>query len=386
MKIAGIIAEYNPLHRGHLWHIAETRRRTGCDYLIVCMDGHFTQRGEPALWSKWERARMALLSGADAVFELPALFAVRSADAFARGGVAVLGGLGADTLCFGCEMEALSAIEALARIRANEPPEVTRAVRSGLDAGKSHARAWGEAVAATLGLPAGTVNSPNLALAAEYVRAAGELGFGMEMLPVGRRGDYHSEVLGATPSATAVRAAFSRGETEAALACMPVPAAPDDMHPMDDMLLMTLRDMSPARLSELPDVSEGLDSRLFRLCRTASTREALIEAMKCKRYTRARLSRLLTHALLGFTRALVEQYPLPPYARLIGLREGAEPLMKALRQRASISVVTSATALREDPVFQLECRATDIWALMHDRPAKRLPGREFTEKFVRAPA
>ena len=79
MKIAGIIAEYNPFHRGHEWHVAQTRRRTGCDWVVACMAGHFTQRGEPTLWSKWARARMALASGVDAVFELPALFAVRTA-------------------------------------------------------------------------------------------------------------------------------------------------------------------------------------------------------------------------------------------------------------------------------------------------------------------
>ena len=93
MRIAGIIAEYNPFHNGHAWHIARTRA-AGYDCVIVCMGGHFTQRGEAAILSKWDRACMALACGADAVFELPALFTVRTADAFARGGVGVLDGLG----------------------------------------------------------------------------------------------------------------------------------------------------------------------------------------------------------------------------------------------------------------------------------------------------
>ena len=103
MRIAGIIAEYNPFHRGHAWHIARTRE-AGCDRVIVCMDGHFTQRGEAAILSRWDRARMALACGADAVFELPTLFAVRTADAFARGGVGILAGLGVDVLSFGSEI------------------------------------------------------------------------------------------------------------------------------------------------------------------------------------------------------------------------------------------------------------------------------------------
>ena len=105
MIIAGVIAEYNPFHNGHLHHLRETRRKSGCDSLIVCLGGNFTQRGEPAMLSKWTRARMALLCGADAVFELPAPFAVRTADFVARGGVGVLAGLHCDVLSFGCETE-----------------------------------------------------------------------------------------------------------------------------------------------------------------------------------------------------------------------------------------------------------------------------------------
>ena len=98
MKIAGVICEYNPFHRGHAYHLAETRARTGCDYIVACMTGSFVQRGEAACLSKWTRAEMALRSGADAVFELPALYAIRTADVFARGGVAILSGIGADVL------------------------------------------------------------------------------------------------------------------------------------------------------------------------------------------------------------------------------------------------------------------------------------------------
>ena len=152
MKIAGVIAEYNPFHSGHEWHLAETRRRTGCDFVVVCMAGSYVQRGEAACLSKGARAEAALRCGADAVFELPALFAVRSADAFARGGVGVLEGLGADALSFGCENAQLQTIEALAELREHEPEALSDAVRRGLAEGKSHARARGEAVAAMLGM------------------------------------------------------------------------------------------------------------------------------------------------------------------------------------------------------------------------------------------
>ena len=136
MRIAGIIAEYNPFHNGHAWHIARTRE-AGYDGVIVCMGGHFTQRGEPAMLSKWDRARMALACGADAVFELPALFAVRTADAFARGGVAILGGLGADALSFGSEIDDMALLQKrLAALRERGARSRVRCDRP--EAGRGH--------------------------------------------------------------------------------------------------------------------------------------------------------------------------------------------------------------------------------------------------------
>ena len=387
MTIAGIIAEYNPFHNGHAHHIARTRELTGCDHVIVCMDGHFTQRGEPTPWSKWARARMALACGADAVFELPALFAVRTADAFARGGAAILGGLGADMLSFGSESDDMALLRLLAAMRDAEPADVSRRVREKLDAGMAHARARGEAVSEALGVPYEALNRPNLILAAEYIRAIDALGFDMRPVAVRRVGDYNDMVLGAFASASAVRAAVARGEYDAALGALPGAARPfaqpDAMHPMDDILLDRLRGMAPEQLAALPDAGEGLEHRLHAACREAASREALLDALKCKRYTRARLSRLLAHALLGVDRALVEAHPLPAYARLLGAREGAEPLLAALKARSKLPIVARASELRGDPVFELECRATDVWALLHDAPALRRAGREYTERFVR---
>lgn len=387
MKIAGIIAEYNPFHNGHALHIEKTRRATGCDGIVVCMGGHFTQRGEPTVLSKWDRARMALACGADAVFELPTLFAVRTADAFARGGVAILDGLGADALSFGSEIADMELLSAMAALRESEPESVSARVREKLREGKSHARARGEAMGEYLRVPAEAINRPNAVLAAEYLRAIDALGARLRPVVIRREGDYHGAELGELASATAIRQAFARGERGEALRAIPEAArpwaVPDAMHPMDDVLLYRLRQMDLAELSALPDAGEGIEHRVYRLCRACATREALLDALKCKRYTRARLSRLLAHAALGVDRALVRAVPLPGYARLIGARAGAEPVLKELSRRAKLSVVTRGAALRGDPCFELERRATDLWSLLHDEPALRTSDRELTERFVR---
>ena len=385
MRIAGIIAEYNPFHSGHAWHIARTRE-AGCDRVVVCMGGHFTQRGEPTVLSKWDRARMALACGADAVFELPALFAVRTADAFARGGVGILDGLGADVLSFGSEIADMATLSALAAVREHEPESVSAAISEGLAAGMSHARAWGEAVGRYLGLPTAALNRPNALLAAEYLRALESCHSNMTPMAIPRRGDYHDDTPGAFASATAIRAAFARGETALALQGVPEAARPwakpDALHPMDDMLLYRLRQMTPGEMAALPDMGEGLENRLYRLCREASGREALLDALKCKRYTRARLSRVLTCALLGIDRNTFKTVTRPTCARLIGVRKGSEALLRELKARATLPIVSGGGVLRGDACFEWECRATDVWSLLHDDPRLRAAVREYTEKFV----
>ena len=386
MKIAGIIAEYNPFHNGHAHHIAQTREITGCDYVVVCMDGSYTQRGEAACLDKWTRARAALSCGADAVFELPALFAVRTADGFARGGVKILGDIGCDALSFGSETADMDLLRRLAELRENEPEDISASIRDKLAEGKSHARARGEALADSLGMDADSLNAPNLTLGAEYMRAIRQSGMDMQPVAIPRIGGYHDVKLGAIASASAIRAAVLRGESaeeavpEVMRMHLPRIAA---MHAPDDLLLHALRSMGEDKIAALPDVGEGLEKRVFRCAREASGRDELIEMLKCKRYTRARIARLCAHALLGLTRDMAGRHPLPEYARLIGMREDARPLLAELKRRSYLPIISDAAKLSGNEIFQLECRATDLRALQCGAPENRKAGQEYTQKFIR---
>ena len=388
MRIAGIIAEYNPFHRGHAWQIQETRRLSGCDSVVICMSGSFTQRGEAACLSKWARARMALLCGADAVFELPALFAVRSADAFARGGVAVLDGLGADVLSFGSEQTDMALLSRLAALRSDEPAGLTEALRANLDLGMGYAKAWGDAAAALLGVDAALLRSPNLILAAEYLRAMRAQGSSMEPLAVLRRGGFHDALDGdGFAPAGAIRQALFGERRADALAQIPeaargIAADARPMRPPDDLLLWELRNMDAARLGQILDVSEGLERRILAQARVCPDAEALLNAVSGRRYTKARVRRILACALTGLTQAFSDAHPLPHYARLIGMRADAAPLLRELKARARIPIVSDPVALRGDDVFRLECRFTDLRALQCAAADERAAGQEFTQKFV----
>ena len=155
------------------------------------------------------------------------------------------------------------------------------------------------------------------------------------------------------------------------------------MHVPDDILLHILRNMTPEMIAALPDVNEGLENRVFKCAQTAATMEELISEIKCKRYTQLRLARLCAHAMLDITQALADQHPLPEYARLIGMRSDAAPLLKEIGKRAKIEVVSDTAKLRDNEIFRLECRATDLRALMCDEKDERKAGQEFTRKFVR---
>lgn len=395
MEVCGIIAEYNPFHNGHALHMNSAR--AGCDFVVCVMSGSFTQRGEPALFDKWTRARMALLCGADVVFELPALFATRASDDFAFGGVSCLGALNAvSTLAFGSETAEISTLLSMEALLFEESPEMTRLIREGLSRGESHARARGAALAQTLQISEASVGAPNTALALSYLRAIRVFGAGLRPMPIPRTNAYHSMEIGEIASAGAIRAALSRGETAAAVRAMPPPSAallkaryPEeaaDARALDPLLLYALRQMSEASLRALPDVSEGLEMRVLKFLPEAVSRENLIDQIKCKRYTRARISRMLLHALLKMDQNLCARYEKgAPYARVLGFRERARPFLKKIRRTSDIPVVMSPKTLRGEPCFELERRATDLWGLCAQNPALRKAGRDLTEPMIVLP-
>jgi len=381
MKIAGIVAEYDPFHLGHEYHLRRAKEQA--DYAVAVMSGWFTQRGRAACLSKYDRAKMALLSGADAVIELPALYAVRPAEVFARGGVELIARMGCDEICFGCETEDETLLNRMAELGGDEPESVQSAIRSLLDRGETYPRARARAYAEHLVVPEEQISQPNTLLAAEYIRAArGRL----SVRPVKRLGDYHGRSEGGYLSASQIRA-LSRTDLPRALAGIPeiarsVAERMTQRTDGDDSLLYAVRNASLAALENLPESGEGIEHRIAREAKCSATREELAERIKCKRYTRARIDRILTQCLIGMTKELSEQYPAPPYARVVGVRRDAMGCLAELEKRSSIPIITRARDVMDHPVFLQECRAADAWSLTRTDPAERISGREYTEKLL----
>ena len=375
MRICGIIAEYDPFHNGHAWQLEEARRVSGADLVICVISGCFTQRGMPALFDPHTRAAMALQNGADLVLQFPYSFSVCSAERFALGGVHILKQLGAQALSFGAEPESIPYIEQAALLLEQPTEAFLSCLHQRLDSGDSFPKAQGIALAEALQADPAVFALPNASLAISYARANLRLNTGMALYPIPRSGQYHSELIpfdGTLPSATAVRNAILSEQWDAVKAS--VPAASFSLiesavqhgnyhHPqaLDPLLRWTLRQEND--FSTLPDLSEGIENRLT-LAADYTDRSDMVLAVKSKRYSYARVNRLLTHALMGTNGKLLS--PLPAYAYVLGFRKEASSLLRNAAQN-NLSTPSSARA-GETYEMDLDIRADDLWNIGANKP------------------
>ena len=330
MNTIGIICEYNPLHSGHKKQIDLLR---GEDSAIVClMSGNFVQRGHPAIIDKSIRAEAAIRCGADLVLELPAVYALSSAEGFAAGGVKILSGF-CDKLCFGAETADKDALMATASALLSEafPP----LLRNHLEQGKSFPAAR-QAALEEMGLDGALLESPNNILAVEYCKAILTQGSNLEPMPIHRGGDYHdTQAQLENPSATAIRdlmmehrywKSYVPGETVALFENAPL----HHIRAGERAILARLRTMSDEKVEALPYGSEGLWRKFMHACRSCATLDEIIEATKSKRYTRSRIDRMIMCATLGLT---AEDLTAPvPYVRVLALNDRGRTILKKARE------------------------------------------------------
>lgn len=376
MKIAGIIAEYDPFHNGHKAHIDTTRQIGGATHVAAVISGSFTQRGEPALLSKFQRAEMALKNGVDLVLELPLPWSMASAEQFATGGVALLDCLGCvDLLSFGSECGDTVLLQELAALTDTE--DYQQAFLQAINTGAPYAAARQTAAAALVGDKADAFAKPNNILGLEYIRAIRRLNCQFDLFTLKRKGaTHHSDPQDGVASAGWIRRQVKDGQAEQTAPYMPASAgtvmantltaghAAVRPQELDMALLWQLRRMAVTDFATLPYVSEGLEHRLWQAAQTAATIEEWMTAVKTKRYPHARLRRILWAALLGLDRRWQKQ--LPAYIRVLGMNSRgrdilavAKPTLPLLTRTAQ---VTSMSNEAQD-LYDLECRGSDLQAL-----------------------
>ena len=397
MRIAGIIAEYDPFHNGHKAHIDNTKAENGgkATHIVTVMSGNFTQRGEPALLSKFRRTEMALSCGSDLVLELPLPWAMSPAEHFAAGGVAILNALGCvDLLSFGSECGDTEVLKRLGNVSLH--PDYAEALKCALNSGLPYAAAGQAAAATILGDEIAVhLASPNNTLGIEYLRAMTEQGANWDVFTLQRQGALHGEMVpkDAFASASMLRKLVREDDLSLLNAWMPLESisvlifacekgeVTTQVHRLEDALLAHLRRCTAEEYANLPWVSEGLENRLYRESRSAATLSALLESVKTKRYPMARLRRVLWSSLIGLTDNDVAG--LPPYVRVLGMNErGREILAKS---SPTLPILTRTSQVKDlderaQRVFALECLASDLHALAMEHP---IPcGSDHTTKMI----
>jgi len=364
MKVTGIIAEYNPFHNGHKLHIEKARKLTGADYIIVVMSGNYVQRGEPAIIDKYARTKMALECGADLVLELPLPYATGSAEYFAMGAVALLSKLGiVDYLCFGSECGDATKLMWVASYLANEPFEYKELLQKYLMQGLSFPSAQEAALhGCTDGKTAALLSSPNNRLGIEYCKALIRLNSSITPVTILREGGgYHDENLyeaddNLPSSATAIRKAFDSISScpETVLSQVPAPAADiiknewNKSFPIredDFSLLLHYKLLSETKESLLTyvDITPDLADKILKNLSHYTSFSGFCMTLKSKELTYARFSRCLLHILLDIKTTHIAAYKalgLTPYARILGFRKPASPLLHEIKEHTSIPMIS----------------------------------------------
>ena len=391
MKIAGIIAEYNPFHSGHLFHIEKTKERA--DAVVCVMSGAFTQRGLPALTDKWSRARMAAECGADLVLELPYPFSAAPAEIFAFGGVSLLHRLGCvDFLSFGSESGDIEGLKKAAAVLDEKEADISKHIKENAGEGKSFAAA----VAKYTKDYAELLSEPNNLLGIKYINALRKLGSKIEPFTVKRDGDYNSkEFDGKFASAAAIRQAIKEGKTENIKKYMPQKAYDIfkneinsgnvyDIAKLDSLFTGILR-TERKNLKSFAYIAEGLENRFVSAAEKNFTVEDILSAVKTKRYTHTRLSRAALSILLGTEAGTVSLHAQKgaAYAKVLAANKTGLKILGSVKEIFPI-ISRGADYKKLDRFgaeqFELEMKAQNIAALCCKNKSKMISGRDLLEK------
>ena len=367
MKICAIICEYNPFHNGHAYQLNAAKKLSDADAILCIMSGNFVQRGEAAIVDKFTRAKHALLSGADAVLELPAVFATSNAELFAKGAIKILSSIpDVRFLCFGAETANPTAFLSAAKLLNDEPKNVSEKIKALLATGMSYAKA--RSIAYQGLIPENLLSSPNNILGLEYTKALLASSADIQILPVRRIGSgYNDQTIDENfSSATAIRAAVAnRQDLSGNLPDYVLNDLPKNLeNKLDALEKYAILSTPKKEIANVCDCGEGLENALLK---AAGLPVSLTQTLTSTRYTSSRIRRIALQNLLKIDETLIrDSLSAPLYLRLLAAKKERVDLLSSLSESA----------------FPLLSRAHDENAL--SKQAKRTFERDlFAEKIYK---
>ena len=383
-KVIGIIAEYNPFHNGHLYHLQKSLEITGSSYSVAVISGNFTQRGSTSLVDKWAKAEIAIKNGIDLVLELPLLYSISSAENFAEGAIKILDSLKVvDYLSFGSESGDISTLNMVADILYKEPKAYKNILSHELSKGLSFPKARENALLMYLNdirRFSNVLSSPNNILGIEYLKALKNLKSPIIPVTVERyNSGYHdTSYNGNVASATAIRNIVKNNGWDILRKVVPentfstllenikVGHVVSDLSVFEKQIIYNLRKMSIQEIADLPDVSEGLENAIKNTANSCNSVVEFLNIIKSKRYTSTRLQRILLYALLGITKKdIALSKKAIPYIRVLGFNnKGKYLISEVARANPKLEIITSVkkymdSSNNKNSRYMLE---KDIWA------------------------
>jgi predicted nucleotidyltransferase len=381
MKAVGVIVEYNPFHNGHAFHLQASKEAANADVVIAVMSGNFLQRGEPALVSKWYRTKMALMNGADLVFELPYGFAVQHAQIFANGAVSILTAAGCNYLCFGSESGEINSFFQTLHFLEAEQKTYNEKLKMFIDTGvsypKASALAFGQLPNSGQFLD---LARPNNILGFHYIKAILEQNSPITPLTVTRKNaDYHDEHFASETiaSATSIRKAIFSSENKNADVGQYVPEPTKALleeyyhqyglfHRWENywkFLQYRLLQTTPEELRGIYEVEEGLENRLIAAALESSSFLEFMENLKTKRYTWTRLQRVCVHILTNATKTEMADFSeSAAYLRLLGMSSAGKDYLNSRKKHLGLPLVSKLSSYRQKDIL-LDIKAARIYNL-----------------------
>ena len=406
-KVLGIIAEYNPFHNGHLYHIKKSIEETGASSVICVMSGNFVQRGNTSIVDKWTKTKMALANGVDLVLELPTIYSVSSAENFAEGAIRLLDSLKiVDTISFGMEAKDIASLNNIANVLYTEPKEYTTILEHELRKGASFHKASENAVMMYLNdikQYANILTGSNNILAIEYLKAIKKLK--SKLNPIGIRREkvlYNDEIIiDDFASATAIRKMIATGQFSDIQKVMPKSSyallADElrkghyvlDLSKFQKEIIYNLRKMSVEEIAQLVDVSEGLENAIKNAANSSNNLVDFVNIVKSKRYTQTRIQRILIYALLGITSSKMLAFKKAvPYARVLGFNENGKQLISQIaKKNKKVQIVTSVKKYMDESknkvlkeMLETDILATNVYTLGYEKDS--WSNLDYTNKLV----
>lgn len=398
-KSIGIIAEYNPFHNGHLYQIQKAKELTGADTVIAVMSGNFTQRGDTSLINKFEKAKIALQNEVDMVIELPTIYSISSAENFALGGIKILNEIGnIDYLVFGIEEDNLQELKAIADVLVNENDEFKRTIKEELDKGNSYPKAREIALKKVLSSEnvENIMKKPNNILAIEYLKALKTTNSKIKPFAIKRKNTMHNDenINENYASGTYIRKLFIENNFNEIKKVVPKYTYErllelknqgtyvSSINDFSDIVIYKIRTMTKEEISKIADVNEGLENSIKLASTTCKTIDEIIEKVSTKRYTKTRISRILTYILLDITKSEMEQSKnANQYIRVLGINKKCEGILKKINND---KLITSLKKFEENngenQLLNIDKKATEIYTIKYQKSVQA--NLDYTSKFI----